>query len=215
MEKQFGRLVTNGIGGVVILSVFSMFSCDESLHPRDLKDLLSPVLLAKETDDVRFIITSDLVDTVLTGSGAFFSVGLKNNSDEVLQAKANIHGRLEISSLMDSTFHRTFDFTVPQFDTVTINPSSQFTVSVVWDQRDDSCRYVFRNLRVDSQMSGRVTWWVTTEMLTFRVRGRVQFWPNVQTKELSEITIQRRYYFNFYPSEFMHSRNCSQYRNTP
>lgn len=74
-----------------------------------------------------------------------------------------------------------------------------------WDQRDDSCRYVFRNLELGPVMIGRAIYLGTIQMLTFRVKGTVQFWPNVETKELPEITIRRRYLFRqFDPrSDFM------------
>ncbi len=214
MVKELIRFIEKVIYGLAVLGGCSVFSCEESLPPRDLRDFLSSVFRAPETADVFFVVEND---TILTGRGSFFTVGLKNISDEFLQAKANIHGTLEISSPTDPSFHRKFDFVVPQFDGVTINPVSEFTVTVAWDQRDDSCRYVFRNLSLESYTIGHTTYLRTTQMLTFRAKGKVQFWPNVQTKELPEIAINHRYYFlGFDPRpDFMNSRSCRQFPITP
>ena len=211
MEKKTIRFIKKGLSGLAILSGCVLFSCEESLPPRDLKDFLSPVFRASETGDVFFRVFDN--DTILTGAVAV-SVGMKNSSDEYLQARANVHGTLEISSPTDPTFHRSFDFSVPQFDEVTIKPQSEFTVTVAWDQRDDSCQYVFRNLEFVRVTIGVVPYYATTEMPTFRVKGRVQLWPNVQTKDLPEIIFKRRYLCAFRPdSSFLNSRSCKQFRS--
>ena len=195
--------------GLAVVGGLSFFSCDESLPPRDLKDFLDPAFRAAETADVFFNV---LGDTIITGTGAFFSVGLKNNSDEYLQAKARIHGTMVITSPTDPSFRRSFEFTVPQFDEVTIRPLSEFTVSVVWDQRDDSCKYVFRNLPLEMVTIGRTAWYRTTGYRTFQARGKIQFWPNVETKDLPAITFSRRYYIiASLGSEFGNSRSCRQF----
>lgn len=192
-----------------IVGLSALFACEETLPPRDLKDFLSPVFRTVETGDVFF---RSVPDTIIFGSGSFFSIGLKNNSDEYLQARSTVRGTLEISST-SPPFHRTFEFTLPEYDIVTIRPLSEFTVNVRWDQRDDSCRYAFRDLNLDRIIISRTEWWRTTRPVTFRAKGRIQIWPNVQTKELPEITFSRIYYFDFDPRpDFMSSRSCRQFR---
>ncbi len=210
--KNLIHTVKKGLYGLAILGARSLSSCDESLPPRDLKDFLAPVFRASQTGDVFFRIIDG--DTILTGAVAV-SLGLKNNSDEYLQAQAKINGRLEITSPTDPTFHRAFDFTVPKFSEVTINPLSEFTVTVEWDQRDDNCRYPFLDLEFVPVTIGAAPYYASAQMLTFRVRGRVQLWPNVQTKDLPEITFSRRYLCTFKPdTSFLNSRSCRQFRSS-
>lgn len=211
MAKNFLGILKKVACSLALLGACSLLSCDESLPPRDLKDFLVPVFRASETGDVFFRVVDG--DTILTGAIAV-SLGLKNNSDEYLQAKANINGRLEITSPSDPTFHRAFNFTVPKFGEVTINPLSEFTVSVEWDQRDDSCKYIFRDLEFVPVEIGRAPYYRGFPPLTFRVKGKLQLWPNVQTKDLPEISFSRQYYCSFKPdASFLNSRSCRQFRS--
>jgi hypothetical protein len=206
---MYGTVKKFVVGGALLFGC-SLISCDESLPPRDLQDFLSPVFRAEQAGEVFFSVQAD---TFLYGSGQSFAVGLRNNSDEYLQARAAIRGTIRLSSPTDPTFHRTYEFTVPQFGVVTINPNSEFTVSVPWDQRDDSCRYVFRNLSIKDTVLGRDTpAWKTAQSVTFVATGRIQFWPNVETKDLPEFTFWRRWIFTFDPrTGFMNSRSCRQF----
>ena len=214
MTKQLFNPVRKLLYGIGVLSLCSSFLCEESLPPRDLKDFLSPILRAPETADVFFNVERD---TFMVGTGAFLSLGLKNNSDEYLQAKARIHGTLEVSSSIDPTFRRIFEFSVPEYNEVTIPPLAEFTVRVPWDQRDDSCRFVFRNAFFEEFLiGGRVSWYRTRTLLTFRIKGRVQIWPNVQTMDLPEITFHRRYYIGvLLGRSFKDLTTCAQFRSEP
>jgi hypothetical protein len=208
--KDFMRLLTKGVCAIVVFGILCFIACEESLPPRDLKDFLSPVFQAVDTTDV-FTVTGQ--DTVPSGASVSFFVGVKNGSDELLQAKANIHGTIEISSSTDPAFHRTLQFALPEYDEVAVDPMGEFAVQVRWDQRDDSCHYVFRNLEFDTVRLGSEflshLYWRTTSALTFQARGTVQFWPNVRTMELEEVTFRKRFYLPFKPEDsFLNSREC-------
>jgi hypothetical protein len=201
---------------ILLLGISTFLSCEETLPPRDLKDFLSPVFRGGSEPEVFFDVAGD---TVMFGSGAFFIVGLENTSDEYLQAKARIRGSIDITSSTDPSFHRRFDFSQAHLDTLldllTIKPHSQFTTSVFWDLRDDSCRYPFRGLELVSVTIGRRGWLCTKDLLRFRAKGSVQFWPNVQTKTLPEVTVERRPCFGFDPrGGFENSRSCRQFPGT-
>jgi hypothetical protein len=202
--------LTKHLSAMVVFGLLCFAACEESLPPRDLNDFLSPIFQAVDTTDV-FTVTGQ--DTVPSGASVSFLVGVRNSSDELLQAKANIHGTIEISSPTDPTFHRTLQFALPEYDEVTVDPMGDFAVRVPWDQRDDSCRYVFRNLDFDTVRLGSEflshLYWRTTSILTFQARGTVQFWPNVRTLELDEITFGKRFYLPFKPEAgFLNSSEC-------
>ncbi|MFQ5798261.1 MAG: hypothetical protein ACE5H0_06150 [Bacteroidota bacterium] len=142
--------------------------------------------------------------------GEGFVVGLRNRSDEILEAPARIRGTIELWSLDDSTFRRTFMFEETFFDSITILPETTFTVSVVWDHRDDSCRFAYRMLeRFEEVMIGSFVWHRGIPTLRFRARGSIQMFPNVETKILPEVEFSRRYIFRWLPSEeFLNRVDC-------
>jgi hypothetical protein len=210
MGKDLMRSLTKHVSAMMVFGMLCFVACEESLPPRDLEDFLSPIFQAVDTTDV-FTVTGQ--DTVPSGAGVSFFVGVRNSSDELLQAKANIRGTIEISSSTDPAFHRTLQFALPEYGEVTVGPMDDFAVQVPWDQRDDSCHYVFRNLDFDTVRLGSEflshLYWRTTSVLTFQARGTVQFWPNVRTLELEEITFRKRFYLPFKPeASFLNSREC-------
>lgn len=190
-----------------LLCASLLLSCEEELPPRVLEDFLEPVFDPQDALDV-WIIVTPRNDTIMLREG--FEVGLRNRSDEILEAKARVRGTIELWSLDDSTFRRTIMFELTFFDSITILPESLFTVTVVWDQRDDSCRFVYRTLEEFERFTrGRNIWFRGSRTFRFRARGSVQFFPNVETKVLPEVEFTRIYEFNFQPSqEFLRQVKC-------
>ncbi len=186
--------------GFVALSVIAL-SCEEELPPRVLEDFLEPVFVPGQSREIR--IEKDPGESIFgefTATPDVFRVGLKNLSDEGLESPARVRGEIELWLTQDDRVHRTFSFEDTRITAITIKPESLFTVSVEWDQRDDSCRYAFWSL-VGSQFTvearGQAIWYVSQTVLRFRARGKVQLFPNVETKELPEVEFTRTYAFNF------------------
>ena len=193
--------------GVVICGA-SALSCSEEFPTRVLEDFLEPVFIAGDSLDVRIFESFTTGEITIAGEG--FAVGLRNLTDEILEAPSRVRGNIELWSVEDSTFRRTICFEKTFFDTITILPESPFTVSVVWDLRDDSCRFAYRTLSFfDRFIEGQLTWYRGRKTFRFRARGSIQMFPNVETKLLPEVAFKRSYAFNFLPSkEFLDQVKC-------
>ena len=153
---------------------------------------------------------SEAGDTLVLGES--ITAGLRNLSDEILEAPGLVRGDIQLTSLDDTTFHRSIHFELSFFDSVRILPESLFTVSVVWDLRDDSCRYVYRMLRNFQPASYRGQPALQgIPSLRFRASGRIQMFPNVETKNLPEVEFTRTYFFTrFTPTEeFLNRVECA------
>ncbi|MFQ5799331.1 MAG: hypothetical protein ACE5H0_11680 [Bacteroidota bacterium] len=196
---------TKILAGLLFASL--LLSCEEELPPRVLEDFLEAVFDPQDRLDV-WIIATEGNDTIMLREG--FIVGLRNHSDEILESKARVRGTIELWSLDDSTFRRTIMFERTFFDSITILPESLFTVTVVWDQRDDSCRFAYRTLEgFERFIRGKEIWFRGRGTFRFRARGSVQFFPNVESKVLPEVEFTRIYEFNFQPSEeFLRRVKC-------
>ncbi len=193
--------------GVVICGA-STLSCSEEFPARVLEDFLEPIFIAGDSLDVRIFGSFTTGEMIIAGES--FAVGLRNLTDEILEAPSRVRGNIELWSVEDSTFRRTISFEETFFDTITILPESLFTVSVVWDLRDDSCRFAYRSLKdFDRFMEGQAVWYRGRKVFRFRARGSIQVFPNVETKLLPEVEFKRSYAFNFLPSkEFLDQVKC-------